>query len=538
MPDSKTKLGLTPGYRLLRHALNVSRIVGGRLRKLSVQLAVVIPVGLVLILLVQDIIDPDVILQSITVPKTMTDAGLDSNVIALELKDAVAAVESDALVPEVAASLNRSKDLRGFAAQKDLPDFTVPQSTLSVATAASFLRGLFSNRGKIISGEIVQPTGKGLTLILRIDGERLNDVTVSDVGDIKDLMLQGAQRIVGKLKPAELAAYYFVQNRQDEALSLARDVARSKPLPNGHADVEIALANSIWGEVLVRRGDLPEGLERMRIASQFDTDDEWPMNDLGRAEQGANMYSEAERDYLAATQRRTHSATAYLNLGYIYQVERRFRDSIESLTIALKTCQPADCSEAYNNIGWDYVQLHDDADALPNFRQAVVYDPSYTRPIGNLAELLVRGHKTKEAAFYFNELGQTQLKNNNYPMAVDAYQNVTKLIPDNSYFWVMYGYSLKSVNRNADAIAAYSNALRLDPIYVDAYLSRSRAYTAAAQAESDPNARLQLWQKACNDIKATRAVAAKSGQTISSNDLFADAAAIGTNSGNQFVCTL
>jgi predicted Zn-dependent protease len=127
--------------------------------------------------------------------------------------------------------------------------------------------------------------------------------------------------------------------------------------------------------------------------------------------------------------------------------------------------------------------------------------PGFHAARHNLAVVLHRDNKLREALVEIDRLLQAQpdspafrslraavlARIGDYAEALRLYEPLLKEYPNQSRLWLSYGHALKTAGRNADSIAAYRNAARLEPTFGEAYWSLANLKTFRFE-ESDLDA--------------------------------------------------
>ena len=112
------------------------------------------------------------------------------------------------------------------------------------------------------------------------------------------------------------------------------------------------------------------------------------------------------------------------------------------------------------------------------FQRAVAADQAQTISLDNKAPGAA-GVGGNESANDLNESGMQAMKNNNFPMAINIFQQVVKLEPKHKTAWNNLGRAYLGLNQNEQAIAAFKKQTEIDPYDQFAYNNMGLAYENA-----------------------------------------------------------
>jgi len=196
-------------------------------------------------------------------------------------------------------------------------------------------------------------------------------------------------------------------------------------------------------------------------------------------------------------------ATAWSSLGFAYINLNRDNDAIEAFRQALRI-NPEDTT-AWRGLGVAYDKLNRSNDAVEAFRQALRINPKDTfvwYSLGVAYDKLNRYNDAVEAyrqalrinpeyPFVWYSLGVTYGSLNRYNDAVEAYRQALRINPEYPFVWYRLGVAYINLNRDNDAIEAFRQALRINPEDANAWYGLGVAYnlsgnrTAALDAVSE-----------------------------------------------------
>ncbi len=132
---------------------------------------------------------------------------------------------------------------------------------------------------------------------------------------------------------------------------------------------------------------------------------------------------------------------------------------------------------------------YDDAQNL--LTRCLELAPGFHAARHNLAVVLHRDNKPREALTQIDRLLQAEpdspgfrnlraavlARIGEFAQALELYERLLQQYPSQSKLWLSYGHALKTAGRQADAVAAYRNAWRLEPTFGDACWSLANLKT-------------------------------------------------------------
>ncbi len=156
-------------------------------------------------------------------------------------------------------------------------------------------------------------------------------------------------------------------------------------------------------------------------------------------QQGNNAQAESLANSL--TRRFPKHGYGWKVLGVIYQVQRRYEESLQSTRMAI-TLLPRDAA-VHNNLGTAQLGLGRLEDAEKSIRKALAIAPDYAKALNNLGTLLRLQGRLQEAE--------------------ENCRRAVTIEPHYTAAHISLGNSLELQNKTADAIASYRAALSLAP---------------------------------------------------------------------------
>jgi len=175
---------------------------------------------------------------------------------------------------------------------------------------------------------------------------------------------------------------------------------------------------------------------------------------LGRHEQAIEMYT-------AALAMRPDFSDASYNLGIELGTLGRHDEAIVAFTRALEA-RP-DFAEAHFNLGVAHLALGEPRRALEDFRAATDARPGYAEAQASLGVVHAELGERDNAAAAFLAAGNLFGQRRQYVEALDALRRALVERPDHAEAYFKMGVAYARLGRNADAIAAWEAAARLDP---------------------------------------------------------------------------
>lgn len=136
------------------------------------------------------------------------------------------------------------------------------------------------------------------------------------------------------------------------------------------AMIQLGIMNSMKGD--------PIAMKYYDNAYALDTLDVFPLYARGVFYQDKGDYESAKREYINAIMKDRNYPSTYYNLGYIYMQQDSFQKAYRQYDILTKL-DPTD-AEAYFNRGLSYEAMGKIAEAIIDYKQALVFDEQYKEP--------------------------------------------------------------------------------------------------------------------------------------------------------------
>ena len=221
--------------------------------------------------------DRGLVIEAFSVPPDMAARGLNGQVVASQLVDKLAAMQSrtDSGRPARSYQNNWGDDLK----------VEIPETGVSLSDLNRGLRQWLGRQTRI-SGEVFRGA-QGITVSVRAG----DDGAVSYSGaetDLEGLLQQAAAAVYQRTQPYRYAVWLLQQGREDEA------VAALTALADGPAGDDRTWGASVLSSVLLNRGDISGATERAQDAVLGDPEDPHALQELG------NLYGALGNDGEAA----------------------------------------------------------------------------------------------------------------------------------------------------------------------------------------------------------------------------------------------
>jgi tetratricopeptide (TPR) repeat protein len=190
--------------------------------------------------------------------------------------------------------------------------------------------------------------------------------------------------------------------------------------------------------------------------------------------------------YTQALRLNPNSADAYYNRGLAYYDSKDFYNAINDYTQSIRISPAAD---AYNNRGLAYQYSGNKNQASSDFRAALRLDPNYARARDNLAKLeggdtdedsgddegragagsksetttTTTDNNSTKNADYYAQVADDQFDAKDFENAIASYTNLIRLSPRNAAAFVRRGFSYHYTGKVEEAYKDYATAVQLSP---------------------------------------------------------------------------
>ncbi len=254
-----------------------------------------------------------------------------------------------------------------------------------------------------------------------------------------------------------IGSIHRVLGQNDKAIEAFR---RSTSLDPGYAAPWYSLGN-----IYAALDRDQEAIEAYKQAIMASPDKPWPYHSLALVYEKIERYEDAVAFYQQAIDRHTDDrdkAVTWDSLGNVYSDVARYQDAVHAFKQASKL--NPDYAVPWNSLGDVYKALNNYPQAVAAYKQAIKLDPNYAWPYNNLGMV-------------YEAMGE-------YDLAISTLKQVINRHTDNedkALSWNTLGDVYNTLNREHEAVAAYEEAIRLDPDFTWPYLSLGAIYEKRGQ---------------------------------------------------------
>ncbi len=218
----------------------------------------------------------------------------------------------------------------------------------------------------------------------------------------------------------------------------------------------------LLGEICYQQRRFPEALQFLQKALQiqpgaavlFTLGNVW--NALGQPQNAVSCFQ-------AACQYQPGFVEAWINLGILFFLQERYRESLDALKEALRL-QP-DQAAAHFYAGNNYYQLRDYPKALRHYQEVLRIAPDFPDP-----------------DFYF-QFGNTLKMLKKYDQALPHYQKAIQLRPTMVVAYNNLGSTLTEMGKRREGIDCYRTCLKIDPSHVETHFNLANALKEEGQID-------------------------------------------------------
>lgn len=195
-------------------------------------------------------------------------------------------------------------------------------------------------------------------------------------------------------------------------------------------------------------------LKEFLLAAQANPSDPNIHLSMGQTYQLMQAYEEAEKSYKKALHLSDASFEPICqnNLGALYLDMKRWDDAIFYFSQAAKNLLFQNQDVANAGIGYAYFNQGDFLTAIAFYRKSLDRNPSYATAHMRLAEA-------------YEAFGKSDL-------ALNEYQLVVKMAPDNAVVQFQYGLTAAKLGKKSQAVQAFREVIRIAPNSEEARLAR------------------------------------------------------------------
>jgi len=336
---------------------------------------------------VQSMTSEIISIDSISVPRTLSDGGFSSDVASQRLRDALTRF----------AQRTGSRMQSPFVAlSSELPKITVPKVDISLDTVTTLLRKLFHlGNTRNVSGEFVLQ-GDTVWLRLRKDGQEIFTGTTTgfDPPKLDGLLDAAAPSIIQEIRPYLIASATYNDN-PDRALEMAEDIITR--LPSSDINVEWSLV--LQGKYYLDRNKAELAKSCLRKAIHLNSKNPAAHYSLAIALAKQDKEADAVVEYRRAIELQPSDALAHNNLGVLLQKQKQTDAALVEYRRAV-AWDPLH-ADSHNNLGSALKAKGQVKEAMARYRRAIEVDRTYAPARYNLGVILKEQGKSDEAVAEF-----------------------------------------------------------------------------------------------------------------------------------------
>jgi len=414
--------------------------------------------AIILVLLILLLIDvaPEItgnvlVVDPITVPKSLSDTGLSSDALANRIGQKLEEIESTTKTRMNKDTLATETD------QISIPEIEVPGTTIGLKTIVETMRVLLHRHPRHVTGDIVLQVSKTgppeiddserKTAILTVYLKNTYGTTaLSERVDIRDtdgLVRNAAELTLRQANPYLLAVYSEQNHELDTASKLAEAIVQDNSQDPPHKQAALVFLSGL----LFNEHKYDEARAKAQEAVTSNPKDAYAYGALGRALAGQGKYIEAANAYRRATELDGKFSEAFtgwgMSLGYQGEYEEAIKKFRKAIELDPKSPDP------YYDWGIALGNEHNPGEAIPKFEKATELNPEY--------------------AYAYLNWGTALSDQNRFDEATIKFQKAIEVDPKNAASYNAWGRALMKQGKLTEAIFKFSKAVELDPNYALAY---------------------------------------------------------------------
>ncbi len=214
------------------------------------------------------------------------------------------------------------------------------------------------------------------------------------------------------------------------------------PSPPFHPDQEIAEAQSLLGEALIRQGRYREAEGQLRSAAKHQPDWSRNYNLLGLISEKQEKFEDAMEYYRKAIKCDFGDPEGYLNIATLYANMKKFKEANQFFikALSMKKATPV----LYYNYALYCADRGDTDLAMKYYHASIKLDPSNIQAVNNLGAIYFQQNNFEKAIYYFEialrleprnpnrmlNLALAFIKSGNTEKAKDMIQKATAIDPN------------------------------------------------------------------------------------------------------------
>ena len=408
--------------------------------------------------------------EPIQVPTKFADVGYTPRVVAQHIIDEVNEIQTLGGNRRETKAWLPDEDLISIEGDWSGPDFIVPAAGMSIKSTVMYLRRLLPLPTIVVSGELLYAqVDDGLSLRLRINGERLPTITLLDQKDqlykvLQELLQKGAYEIIAEINPPIAGLYLFSTRDIQRFDKLVENKLATDNYNNQITKLRL-LKSILRNEIRFENSKIDSFIGSVEKDTQHKLDSPTDLINQGVALAARMDDKGAIEKYYKAIEVDPNSARAYHAVGHMLAKSGDQDKAITYFEKAIKL--DSKYAVAYYSWGLALARKNDDDAAIEKYKQALDADPKY--------------------AWAYNAWGFALARKNDDDAAIEKYKQA--LDADSQYAIAYYNWGLALARKNDDdaAIEKYKQALDANPQYASAYvalgfaLHRKRDYKGAIE---------------------------------------------------------
>lgn len=299
--------------------------------KRALHVAVIVILLLIGARIVQRSLADTVVIEPVSVPRSLADSGYTGEVVAARLAAAMDDIFHSESKPGIfftpdphapAAASPGSRPALTLPERDVLQDIEVPDTKLSVKTFVELTRYLLGRKPSTIKGILVQESDDTLRLMVEVHSRSLDidarQVFVRKKRDLDALLADGAHFAIGELAPYAEARDRFNSGDEDEALSMARRLVRSRNCDDECRSMMCLLQGQLLSATTLTWN---EGIQNYRDALRYDSKNTAAKISMAYSLAGAagNKFGEATAKLNEILKRDSRNVDALAALGWVQQ---------------------------------------------------------------------------------------------------------------------------------------------------------------------------------------------------------------------------
>jgi len=208
-----------------------------------------------------------------------------------------------------------------------------------------------------------------------------------------------------------------------------------------------SLAKQNLGKTFLARGDYTAGLNELLKAAELDPENPEIQYNLALGYRFMNLHNKAIMHFKKAIALKANYSEAYNDLGCTYLLLSKWDLAITYFKKALENTLYPTPHFAQNNMGYAYYKKGEYNKAVESYREAIKYQPSFSRAFHNLGiayeamsewdkaigaykESIRHAPKDPRSHFF---LGKLYLKRNKPSLAIEKFEESIRLDKNNIY---------------------------------------------------------------------------------------------------------